>query len=286
MGYLNFRGVSTQSLNNVYVQLMPSHKKARKRMTEYYVKGRDGALHVDEGFENTEITVRLVLINAGAEARQLVNAWADGTGKLITSDDLSRAYKATVIEEIVWNRVKAATIAPPAFSTTKAYYVGDYVTYSGTVYKFIANHAAGNWNTSQVVAQPFLINGLYDTAEITFNCEPFMVESVNSTVEITANLEGWVNPGTADAYPLIKVQGTDTEAVAFEFCGEYIIIRGIDANDPVFIDCETGYIYSESGSPKSMEGNIPKIPLGTNAVYFNPEHSPTKLTVTPRWRWV
>ena len=286
MGYVVFRGVSTQSLEDVYVQVMPSHKKARKRMAEYYVKGRDGALHVDEGYENMDITVRLVLINDSAEARQIVNAWADGTGKLITSDNLSLCYKASVIEEIVWSRKKAATIAPAAFLSTKPYYINDFVTYNGMVYKFIANHAAGAWNASHVKAQPFAINGIYDTAEITFNCAPHMYESIDSTVEITGNYEGWVNPGTDEAYPLIKVEGTDTEAIAFGFCGEYIIIRGIDPNDPVFIDCETGYIYTESGQPMTMEGNIPTIPLGTNAVYFNWEHPPTKLTVTPRWRWV
>ena len=294
MGYVSFRGVSTQNLSHVYVQMMPSHKKARKRMTEYYVKGRDGALHVDEGFENTDITIRLVLINAGAEARQLVNAWADGTGKLISSDDLSRAYMATVIEEIVWNRMKAATIAPAAFVTTKAYYVGDYVTHSGMVYKFTTNHAAGEWNSSQVIAQPFLIDGLYDTAEITFNCQPFMVESVNSTIDMIAGHGTIVtggsemfpvtNPGTEVALPLIKVYGSDI--AAFDFCGEYIVINDMVADDPVTIDCETGYIYTEAGTAKEMTGNIPSIPLSSSGVYFNPEHSPTKITVTPRWRWV
>lgn len=296
MGYVSFRGVSTQSLPNVYVQMMPSHKKARKRMAEYYVKGRDGALHNDEGFENMDITIRLVMVNAPAETRQIINAWADGTGKLVSSDDLSRCWKATVIDEIDYERVEAVTIAPPNFSTSKAYYIGDYVTYAGMVYKFIQNHSAGNWNSNQVKAQPWKIDGLYDTAEITFNCAPHMYESTDSTIEMTAGqgtqdpggseVFSIINPGTDTAYPLIKVQGTDTEAIAFDFCGEYIIIRGIDSSDPIIIDCENGYIYSESGQAKSMEGNIPKIPLGASAVYFNPEHSPTKLIVTPHWRWV
>lgn len=281
MGYLTFRGVSTQNLPNVYVQKMPDHKKARKRMTLYYVKGRDGALHTDEGFEDTPITVRLVLINAGSEARQLVNAWADGTGKLITSDDLSRAYMATVIEEIVWKRAEAATIAPPAFLTTKAYYVGDYVTYSGMVYKFITNHAAGNWNSSHVKAQPWKIDGLYDTAEITFTCQPCMVESVDSTIEYTQ--DGTItNAGTADAFPLIKVEGSGN--VTFTFAGEEITIDDMTANVPVFIDCATGYIYTSSGTAKAMHGNIPYIPLGISTVDLGTNCS--KITVTPHWRWV
>lgn len=237
MGYLIFRGVSTTSLGDVAVQQMPSHKKAAKRMTEYNVKGRDGVLHVDEGFDNFPITVRLILLKASANKRQVINAWADGTGKLISSDDLTRCYKATVKDEIVWSRTSAN-------------------------------------------------GGFYDTAEITFDCDPYMYEAVDSSIEITGNVETFVNPGTAEAYPLIKVEGTDTEAIAFDFCGEYIILYGIDPNDPVYIDCETGYIYTQSGTARSMVGNIPRIPIGTSGIYFNWEHPPTRLTVTPRWRWV
>ena len=109
MSYLIFRGVSTQSLTGVEISVMPSHKKASMRHTEYYVKGRDGALHVDEGFANFDLLVTLVLIDASASTRQLVNAWADGTGKLITSDDLTKAYKASVKKEIQWSRVRGNT---------------------------------------------------------------------------------------------------------------------------------------------------------------------------------
>lgn len=107
MGYLIFRGINTQSLDGVYVSKMPSHKKASQRFTEYYVKGRDGALHVNEGYANFTLTTVLVLINADVSARQIVNAWADGSGKLITSDDLTHAYNAIVEEEVEWLRVKA-----------------------------------------------------------------------------------------------------------------------------------------------------------------------------------
>lgn len=107
MGYLIFRGVSTASLTNVYVSKMPSHKKGGMRYSEYYVKGRDGALHVDEGYENFEISVSLILINASVEQRYIVNAWADGTGRLVSSDDLTRAYMASVKSEVEWQRVQA-----------------------------------------------------------------------------------------------------------------------------------------------------------------------------------
>lgn len=285
MGYLIFRGASTQNLPNIYVQMMPSHKKAAKRMTDWYVKGRDGVLHTDEGFDNMDITCRLVMINAGADARQLINAWADGTGKLISSDDLSRCWIATVKDEVDFERMAAATVAPETFKTTKPYYVNDFVTYDGMVYKFIQNHAAGAWNSAQVKAQPWKINGLYDTAEIVFNCQPYMKESVESVYEFSQG-GSIVNPGTAESLPLIKVEGSGTcDFRIGETEDYYIIINDVDPNDPVFIDCETGYIYTASKTAKEMIGNIPLLTLGNNPVVFG-QNGLSKLTITPRWRWV
>lgn len=231
MGYLIFRGVSTESLTNVYVSKMPSHRKAGMRLSEYYVKGRDGALHVNEGYANFDLTVSLVLLNATAITRQVVNAWADGTGKLISSDDLTLAYKATVEQEVSWTRVQAN-------------------------------------------------GGFYDTATIIFNCQPYMYESVDSTEEMTET--GTIlNPGTATALPLIMVEGEGT--VSFNFNGTDIEIDDMTADAPVYIDCENGYVYTESGAA-TMRGNIPELGLGANTITFG--SNLTKLTITPHWRWV
>ena len=104
MGWISFNGISTEGMPGVSVNTMPSHRKAGKRFTEYYVKGRDGALHVFEGYSNFQLTAVLVLINCNAEMRQVINAWADGTGKLVTSDDPELAYIASVSEEVRWTR--------------------------------------------------------------------------------------------------------------------------------------------------------------------------------------
>lgn len=44
------------------------------------------------------------------------------------------------------------TSLAPAFSTSTAYTVGQYVTNNGGLYRFIADHAAGTWNSAHVVA--------------------------------------------------------------------------------------------------------------------------------------
>lgn len=231
MGYLIFRGVSTESLTNVYVSKMPSHRKASMRFTEYYVKGRDGALHVDEGFANFDLHVSLVLINGTASSRQIVNAWADGTGKLITSDDLTKAYKATVKEEIEWTRVAAN-------------------------------------------------GGYYDTANIVFNCDPCMYEAVDSVQVFTAT-GAILNGGTADAYPLIAIEGTGNSTVTI--AGSSITIEEMTTGVPVYIDCENGYVYTSSGATE-MRGDVPYLPIGQSDIVFG--EGVTKVTITPHWRWV
>lgn len=242
--FLIFRGAGTEGsadivgaanvLSNVFVNKMPNHKKAAMRQTEYHVKGRDGDLHVNEGYENFDITVTLILINATASTRLLVNAWADGTGKLITSDDLTKAYKATVSEEVTWER------------------------YPGN-------------------------GGFYDTATIIFNCDPFMYESVD-TVNVLTSSQSLLNPGSADAYPLIKVEAAADGDVSMTINGTPITISGMTASVPVFIDCANGYVYTPSGAAKTMQGNIPHFDLGSNAISFGSNLA--RLTITPHWRWV
>lgn len=278
MGYLIFRGASTNNLPNVYVSQMPDHRKARLRYTEYYVKGRDGALHVNEGYANYDLKVVLVMVNASAETRQLVNAWADGTGKLITSDDLTLAYNATVTDEVKWSRVKAATVVDD-FDAAKTYGVGDFVKYDGTVYQFTANHN-GAWSAGDVTPIYYLINGFFDTATITFNCQPFMVEATDS--EITMTGTGTVNnPGSAVAFPKIQVNGAGD--VTFTFSGQEIAIDGMTYGVPVFIDCENGYVYTEEGAT-TMRGEIPMLEIGTNTIIFG--ENLTSLVITPHWRWI
>lgn len=278
MGYLIFRNVSTESLGKVYVSQMPSHKKASLRTTEYYVKGRDGALHVSEGYADFELQTVLVLLDAGADKRQIVNAWADGTGKLITSDDLTKAYKATVIGEIRWKRVKAHGFIP-LFSSDESYSIGDYVKYDGKIYKFTSNHS-GAWDSGDVAVQNMVVNGLYDTATITFTCQPYMFESVDSVIEITSSTS-ITNPGSATALPLIKVEGSGD--VSFSINTNPISISGMSSGTPVYIDCENGYVYTASGAA-TMTGDIPVLNMGVNSVTFGSNVS--KITITPRWRWI
>ena len=43
MSDLTFRGIAVSSLDNVFINKMPDHRKAAMRYSEYYVNGRDVA---------------------------------------------------------------------------------------------------------------------------------------------------------------------------------------------------------------------------------------------------
>ena len=105
MGYISFRGVRSDSIG-LMIEKMPSHKRAGIRHTEYEVPGRDGALHVVDGYAAFDMQVVVFMYNAEANLRQTVNAWADGTGDLFTSDDPDKCYRASVLDEIVYTRRK------------------------------------------------------------------------------------------------------------------------------------------------------------------------------------
>lgn len=103
MNYISFRNVRTDSLG-LYVASMPSHKKAKQRYTEYDIPGRNGAVHILDGYGPYDLKAVVIMQDASADMRQVINAWADGTGDLYTSDDTSRVWNASVLKEVQYAR--------------------------------------------------------------------------------------------------------------------------------------------------------------------------------------
>lgn len=102
--YVVFRGVSTASMTGIIIAQMPSHHKAGQRYVEYKIPARDGSLHMMEGYEPFDTVCKIRLIKQDSSMHQVINAWADGDGKLVTSDDPSKCWQAMVRDEIVWTR--------------------------------------------------------------------------------------------------------------------------------------------------------------------------------------
>jgi phage-related protein len=105
MNYIIFRGIRSDTIG-LKIEKMPSHKRAEIRQTEYEIPGRDGALHVTEGYAAFDMQITVTMMDASASLRQTVNAWADGTGDLILSDDLTKCYRASVWKEVSYTRRK------------------------------------------------------------------------------------------------------------------------------------------------------------------------------------
>ena len=105
MSYVSFRGVRTDDLG-LYIAKggMIAHKKGKLRHTAYDIPGRDGAVHIIEGYSPFDAKLTLQMVEADAQMRQIVNAWADGTGDLYTSDDTTRVWKASVLKEVKYTR--------------------------------------------------------------------------------------------------------------------------------------------------------------------------------------
>lgn len=105
--FISFRNVRTDDLG-LYVAKggMPSHRKAKQQYTEYNIPGRNGAVTILDGYGPFDLKAVVMMHDANANMRQIVNAWADGTGDLFTSDDTTRVWKATVLKEVQYSRIE------------------------------------------------------------------------------------------------------------------------------------------------------------------------------------
>lgn len=186
MSYLIFRGVSTADIPDVYISKMPSHRRATMRYTEYYVKGRDGALHIDEGLTNFDLTATLVLLDGAAETRQAVNAWASGSGKLITSDDLSKCYHAAVRKEVRWTRVLGNH---GFFDTAQITWDCDPYMYETDEEPIVLTSSGNIKNPGTAKAIPLLVLSGSGTCTVTMGGTQFSISNVSSGVPVTIDCE-------------------------------------------------------------------------------------------------
>ena len=96
-------------------------------------------------------------------------------------------YKGIDIE---FEDMKAVENAAEPFSESKAYITGEYCTYEGTLYKFVADHEAGAWNAAQVekttIGDVLSDKDLFDdipgtTQTVTFNANDQPVSVVHTS---------------------------------------------------------------------------------------------------------
>lgn len=97
------------------------------------------------------------------------NSAAISAAQAITSAATARNSAATAISSAAMASNSAAqainalsSLASP-FSNNTSYSKGEYVLYSGSIYRFTTNHSAGAWNSSQVT-QIVVMNEIYNHA--------------------------------------------------------------------------------------------------------------------------
>ena len=107
MGYVSFRGVRTDAIG-MYIAKggMLEFKKAKQRHIEYDIPGRDGTVHIMDGYGPIDLKVMLQMVDASADIRRAVNAWADGSGDLYSSDDTTQVWQASVLKEVKYSRLE------------------------------------------------------------------------------------------------------------------------------------------------------------------------------------
>jgi len=104
MSWISFKGVRSDALGAV-VSRMPSPARAARRVLRFEPPARHGTLHIFDGAYRA-ITLEAVLNLFGTASIDTVNAWLVGSGDLILSDDPTRCYRATIIDDIQYSRLK------------------------------------------------------------------------------------------------------------------------------------------------------------------------------------
>lgn len=122
-----------------------------------------------------------------------------------------------------------------------------------------------------------------------FDCEPFRYEAnPGAAIEIMQSGTAITNSGTVEAAPLIKVEGSGDGTLMI---GSSTMLFD-DITEAVYVDCDAKMAYTGEGTTASprvlatqhVTGEWITIAPGKHFVSFT--GGITKVTITPRWRWL
>lgn len=121
----------------------------------------------------------------------------------------------------------------------------------------------------------------YREFEIPFICEPHKYEwPATADIEVTVKNTQIDNIGTVDARPRVKIEGSGEMQVTIG--GQTVLVDGAAIVDSELMDC-----YNLAGTQllnHKMLGEFYTISPGKKTVTWT--GSVTKVTITPRWRWL
>ena len=182
MAYVSFRGVRTDDLG-LYIAKggMPAHKKGKQRYTAYNIPGRDGAVHIFDGYSPFDCKVTLQLMGADAQTRQIVNAWASGTGELYSSDDESKVWQASVLKEVKFTR---ACYAGKVYDTAEVVFYCQPIMREREPEVITLTTSGELLNKGNVKAQPKIVVNGSDECTLVVGDKTIVLEDVTSAVTI------------------------------------------------------------------------------------------------------
>lgn len=122
------------------------------------------------------------------------------------------------------------------------------------------------------------------TTTATFKARPHRYLWPEAAPVVFTDIGGITNPGTADALPLIEVEGSGDVTLMI---GSYSVLID-DMSGAITMDCEAKAAYSESDAHVMdqitlADGLWPVLKPGTNMI--NWAGDVTRVTITPRWRY-
>lgn len=120
-------------------------------------------------------------------------------------------------------------------------------------------------------------------AQIIWECEPYAYHTDAQEITVTSSGTNVINPGTAEARPLIEITGSGQAELMIG--GE--IIQLDEVGGTIYLDCEAEEAYAMDGQIRInkngvMTGDFQTLSPGSNMIAWT--GSVTQLRLTPRWR--
>lgn len=200
----------------------------------------------------------------GPTGNGIVSITKTGTSGLVDTYTITFTDGTTTTFTVTNGADGDITNVAAAFSTTKAYSVGDMVLYQGALYAFTAAHTAGTWIGTD--AQAVVLSDVVTELKSDFNKIETVIETGEAIIEeITPTFEmgtihgssyGNHSSSTNTAFMLEKLYVGDTYSfnaanyklalVGYKNDGTYVSVGGFETTSPVTIQSNTS-VFSVAG---------------------------------------
>ena len=120
------------------------------------------------------------------------------------------------------------------------------------------------------------------SAEVQFYCEPLKEKvETEADIEVTESGTTVTNPGDVTSRPKILITGSGD--ITISAGGKTISLTGVESG--MSVDSDTGWVLKNGQAQMGVyTGNFPELNPGDNTILFT--GNVTKLTITPRWRYL